>query len=238
MTFRIISNKDGYFVENSKTGHRFSKKPLTEQKAKKQFNILNRYLRTLEGSGLNRGEIKQLKTEALSDSEINQHLPNVKIVSHQELKNYNNIDELLPNTNDVVIIIWEREPNYGHWTLLGKYFDEETKKPTIEYYDSYGYEINEPLKWIDKKYKHTIDDYPYLDHLLKNASKHYDIVYNSKVFQEKKNENVATCGRHCISRAKSILNHNQSLSNYIKMMNSIKDLTGFNFDEIVSELIN
>ena len=41
-----------------------------------------------------------------------------------------------------------------------------------------------------------------------------------------------------VKRAKSILNHNQSLSNYIKMMNSIKDLTDFNFDEIVSELIN
>jgi hypothetical protein len=238
MVFRIIKNKNGYFVENIKTGHKFSKKPLTEKNAKKQFNILNRYLRTLEGSGLNRGEIKELKTEPLSDTEIREHLPNVKIVSHQDFKNYKTIEELLPNNNDVVIVIWEAKPNYGHWTILSRYICEETKKPTIEYFDSYGYKINEPLKWINKKYIHTIDNNPYLDNLLKNASKHFDIVYSSKVFQEKNNENIATCGRHCISRAKSIINHNQSLSNYIKMMNSIKDLTGFNFDEIITELIN
>jgi len=237
MPFKIIKDKKGYYVENIDTGKRFSKKPMTEQNAKKQFRILNKYLHTLEGSGLNRGEVKEISKEALTDADIKQYLPNIKIISHQDLKNYNSIDELLPKEKDAVIIIWESKPNYGHWTLLSKYIAEDTHKPTIEYFDSYGYPINEPLKWIDKKYKKSIDETPYLIPLLQDAHNRFDIIYNSKNFQNKK-EDVATCGRHCICRAKSILDYNQSLSNYIKMLNEIKDVSGFNYDDIVSNIIN
>lgn len=238
MPFRIIKNKDGYFVENLTTGKRFSKKPMTEQSAKKQFRILNKYLYTLEGSGMNKGEIQDNNYKALTDLDIKNHLgENVKIVSHQDLKKYKTIDELLPNKRDVVVIIWESKPNYGHWTLLSKYIDEESHKPTIEYFDSYGYPINEPLKWVNKKYEKDIDETPYLTPLLMRAKDKYDIIYNSKNFQNKKDD-VATCGRHCISRAESIMNFNQSLSNYIKMMNEIKNTTGFDFDSAVSQIVN
>ena len=239
MPFRILQNKNGYFVENTTTGRRFSKKPMTEQSAIKQFKILNKYLQTLEGSGMNKGEIQDENYRALTDLDIKKHLgPNIKIISHQELKGYNSINQLMPHKKDVVVIIWESKPNYGHWTLLSKYVDEETKKPTIEYYDSYGYPINEPLKWVNKKYKKMIDETDYLTPLLKQAQNEgYDIIYNSKNLQNKK-EDVATCGRHVISRAISIMNHNQSLSNYIKMFNSIKELTGFDFDSAISQLVN
>lgn len=234
MPFRIIKNKNGYFVENIETGKRFSKRPMTEQSAKKQFKILNKYLHTLEGSGLNRGEIEHNNYKALTDLDIKKYLgDDIKIVSHQDLKNYNSIDQLLPNKKDVAVIIWESKPNYGHWTLLSKYTDEETNKPTIEYYDSYGYPINEPLKWIKRK---SIDSTDYLSPLLINAKDKYDIIYNSKRFQDR-NDDVATCGRHCIGRAKSIMNYNQSLSNYIKMMNEIKNITGFDFDSAISQII-
>ena len=238
MPFRIIKNKDGYFVENLETGRRFSKKPMTEQNAIKQFKILNKYLYTLEGSGMNRGEIEHNNYKALTDLDIKKYLgENVKIISHQDLKNYKSLDQLMPHKKDVVIIIWESSPNYGHWTLLSKYVDEETKKPTIESYDSYGYPINEPLKWIRPKYKNKIDCTDYLTDLLLKAEKEgYDIIYNSKNFQNKKDD-VATCGRHCICRAISIMKYNQSLSNYIKMFNSIKNLTGFDFDSAVSQIV-
>jgi hypothetical protein len=234
MPFEIKRLNKGYQVINKSNGHTFSKKPLTEKNAIKQFNILNKYLNTLEGSGLNKGEVKELSEEPLTDSDIKSYLPNVKIISHQDLKNYKTIDELLPRTFGLVIIIYEAKPNEGHWTLLTKYIDEETNKPTIEYFDSYGNTIDTPLKWIQDK---SIDSTPYLTKLLTNAKNKYDIIYNSKDFQ-KENKNIATCGRHCISRASSILKHNQSLSNYIKMMNSINDMTGFNYDNIVSNIIN
>jgi hypothetical protein len=237
MPFRIIKNKKGYFVENLETGRRFSKKPMTEQNAIKQFKILNKYLYTLEGSGMNKGEIKENNYQALTDTDIKKHLgEKVKIISHQDLKNYKSLDQLMPHKKEVVVIIWESKPNYGHWTLLSKYIDEETNKPTIEYYDSYGYPINEPLKWIRSEFKNKIDGTDYLTNLLKKAEKEgYDIIYNSKNFQNKKD--VATCGRHVISRAVSIMKYNQSLSNYIKMMNEIKNTTGFDYDSSVSQLV-
>jgi hypothetical protein len=235
MPFEIRRHNKGYQIYNKETGKTFSKKPLTEQNAIKQFKILNKYLHTLEGSGMNKGEIQDTNYKALTDLDIKKYLgDDVKIISHQELKDYKSIDELMPHKKDIVVIIWESSPNYGHWTLLSKYVDEETKKPTIESYDSYGYPINEPLKWIKNK---SIDSTDYLTPLLKKAEKEgYDIIYNSKNFQNKK-EDVATCGRHCICRAISIMKYNQSLSNYIKMINSIKDLTGFDHDSAVSQLV-
>jgi hypothetical protein len=235
MVFQIIKNKNGYFVENKDTGKRFSRKPMTEKNAIKQFRILNKYLHTLEGSGLNKGEIKHNNYKALTDLDIKNYLgENVKIVSHQDLKKYNSIDDLLPNKKDIAVIIWESKPNFGHWTLLSKYVDEETKKKTIEYFDSYGYQINEPLNWVKDK---SIDKSDYLTNLLLKAKNEgYDIIYNSKNFQNKNND-ISTCGRHVISRAIAIMKYNQSLSNYIKLMNSIKDLTGFDYDSAVSQIV-
>jgi hypothetical protein len=238
MPFEIRRNNKGYQIYNKDTGRTFSKKALTEQNAIKQFKILNKYLHTLEGSGMNRGEIIDTNYKALTDLDIKNHLgDNVKIISHQDLKDYKSIDELMPNKRDVVVIIWESKPNYGHWTLLSKYIDEYTNLKTIEYFDSYSYPINEPLKWIKPKYKNKIDSTDYLTPLLLRAENNgYDIIYNAKNFQNKYND-VATCGRHVISRAVSIMKYNQSLSNYIKMFNELKSTTGFDYDSIVSQLV-
>lgn len=231
MPFKIIKTPKGYFVENIDTHKKYSKHPITEIKAKRQFRILNKYLKTLEGSGLNKGEIKEIKQEPLTDLDIKQYLPNVKIISSSDLKNYKNIDQLMPNRTDVVIIIYESEPQYGHWTMLAKYDN------TIEYFDSYGNKIDAPIKWVDKQKQQQLDLKPYLSNLLADAQNKYEIVYNSKDFQKEKKD-VATCGRHCILRGLTILNDNQELSNYIKMMNELKKITGFNYDDIVSSIIN
>jgi len=236
MPFEIRRLNKGYQIFNKDTGKTFSKKALTEKNAIKQFRILNKYLHTLEGSGMNRGEIKETNYKALTDLDIKKYLgQNVKIVSHQDLKDYKSIDQLMPNKKDIVVVIWESRKNYGHWTLLSKYIDEDSNLKTIEYFDSYGYPINEPLKWIKDK---SIDSTDYLTNLLRKAENEgYDIIYNSKNFQNKNND-VATCGRHVISRAVSIMKYNQSLSNYIKMFNELKNTTGFDYDSSVSQLVN
>ena len=231
MPFRIIRDKKGYQVENTETKKRFSKKPMTEQNAIKQFNILNKYLTVLEGSGLNKGELKEIKKDALSDADIKKYLPNTDIISHQDLKNYNSIEELLPNDKSIKIIIYESKPNSGHWILIARYNN------IIEYFDPYGHKIDEPLKWINKNYKNTIDNNNYLTQLLNKAKNKFDIVYNAKSFQSE-NEDIATCGRHCIFRALNILNDKNDLSSYIKMMNELKDITNFNYDDIVSNAIS
>lgn len=238
MPFRIIHKKNGYQVQNIETGKLFSKKPMTELNAIKQFKILNRYLNTMQGSGLNKGEIKQLRENPLTDRDIRKILgPNVKILSHQELKNYDSIQQILPKTPDICVIIYETKPNYGHWVLLSRYIDSETGHQTIEYFDSYGGNIDNPLNWIEKDQKKNIDSTPYLTKLLIKAGQHFDIVYNSKDFQ-KEGHNISTCGRHVVLRAKSIMQDHQTLSDYIKQQNEIKNVTGFGYDDIASSIID
>lgn len=237
MPFRIIKDSTGFYVENIQTGKRFSKKPLTEAKANKQFRILNKYLATLEGSGLNKGELREIRQEALTDLDIKQYIPNAKIMSSSDFKKFNNINEVLPNQKDCVFIIYESKPNYGHWCLLSKYAPN-----IIEYFDSYGGKPDAPLKWVNRAKQDQLDLKPYISYLLEHAKQAgCDIIYSSKHFQKnssKKLGKIASCGRHCILRALCILKDNQALSDYIKMLNMIKEITGYDYDDIVSGIIS
>jgi len=235
MPFRIIKDRKGYFVENVETGKRFSKKPMTEINAKKQFRILNKYLSTLEGSGLNKGEVREIATQPLTDLDIKKYIPNARIMSSSEIGNYSDINQLMPKDKESIFIIYESKPNYGHWVLLSKYAPN-----VIEYFDSYGNDIDAPINWVNSQKQRELDLEPYLTDLLakdKKQNKDLDIIYNSKDFQ-KENHNIATCGRHCILRAITIARDNQQLTDYIKMMNTIKDITGYNYDDIVSAIIS
>lgn len=235
MPFQIIKTPKGYFVENIETHKRYSKKPLTEITAKKQFRILNKYLRTLEGSGLNKGEIKEIKAEPLTDTDIKQYFPSAKIISSSDIGKYNSIDQLIPTEKGSIFIIYESKPNFGHWVLFSKY-----PPNVLEYFDSYGGKIDAPINWVNKQKQIALDLEPYLTNLLEKT-KNKDLIYSSKNFQKQstiKNGDVSTCGRHCILRAKTLENDNQGLSDYIKMMNEIKKITGFDYDEIVSGIIN
>ena len=231
MVFKIIKNNDGYYVENIQTHKKYSKNPITKNKAIKQFNILNKYLETLEGSGLNKKQIKQISKRPLSDADIRAYIPNAKIISTSELDDIKDIDELLPNDKDVVFLLYQSKPRYGHWVLLAKYGD------TIEYNDSYGGKIDEPLKWNSKRANDILENKPFITDLLTKAQNKYKIIYSVKDLQ-KESPDVANCGRFCIMRALTILKDNQSLKDYIKMMNEIKKITGMNYDTIVSGIIN
>jgi len=233
MPFQIVKTPKGYFVENIETKKRYSKNPLTELKAKQQFRILNKYLSTLEGSGLNKGQIKEIKAEPLTDLDIRAYFPNAKIISSSDIGDYNTIDELMPRDKESIFIIYESKPNYGHWCLISKY------DPNVyEYFDSYGGNIDAPIKWVNSQKQKALDLKPYLTDLLEKT-KNKDIIYSSKNFQkENANGDIATCGRHCVLRALTLQNDNQGLSDYIKMMNEIKKITGFSYDDIVSGIIN
>jgi len=236
MPFRIVKQNKGYFVENIDTGKRYSKKPLTEQNAKAQFRILNKYLSTLEGSGLNKGEIKEISLAPLTDLDIKKYIPNARIMSSSEIGNYNSLDKLMPNNKDCIFVIYESKPNYGHWVLISRY-----PSNVFEYFDSYGGKIDEPIDWVNKQTQNSLDLKPYLTDILEKAKKdnqNLDIIYNSKDFQNGENKGIATCGRHCILRALTIIKDNQQLTDYIKMMQGIKDVSGYTFDQIVSAIID
>ena len=57
--------------------------------------------------------IREIEDKPLSDKDIQSYLgKSVKIVEYKDLKNYNSIDELLPNDKDYCSLLYENEPEY------------------------------------------------------------------------------------------------------------------------------
>ena len=63
------------------------------------------------------------------------------------------------------------------------------KKNIIEYFDSYGGKVDEPLKWISKEKNLNLGiDKPFLSDMLKNSK--YKLNYNDFDFQSQKNQDI------------------------------------------------
>jgi hypothetical protein len=141
--------------------------------------------------------LKELTSIPFSGSDIISALDGeVKIMKYRDIKNYNNIDEVLLPYNKVVLL-YEIKPKYGHWCCLFK------NNNTIEFFDPYGMKIDKQLDFINDNFKkESNQDYPYLSRLLLKSP--YKLTYNDKKLQEKK-EDVSSCGRHCCIRL--ILGH-------------------------------
>jgi hypothetical protein len=65
----------------------------------------------------------------------------------------------------------------------------------------------------------------------------FTVVYNAYDFQDE-SSTIATCGRWCILRAKTILNDGMSLPKFIDTLKGIKAKSNLPYDNIVSDLIN
>ena len=79
----------------------------------------------------------------------------------------------------------------------------------------------------------------FLNRLIEDELKdgEFKIIYNKIKFQ-KKSKNINTCGRHVVNRILCLIHYNMTLKDYIKFMNDANKKTKFNFDEIVSTIIN
>jgi len=118
----------------------------------------------------------------------------LKIITFSDLKNYNDIYELLPKKKDYCVIFYTDDikngVNIGHWTCLMRY------KNYFEFFDSYGLTVNEELKFISPdKRKRYGEETDYLENLLKPVKHNY----NHHDFQAW-NDEVSTCGRWVIIR--------------------------------------
>jgi hypothetical protein len=175
-----------------------------------------------------------IKYEPMGDDDINYYFPNSKILTIKELSNYNNIDELLNNPNDHVFLLYEHSLNKGHWVLLTRYEDLDGDN-IIEYFDSYGGYIDHPYTWSNPdKLKKLGQGKAYLTNLLNDE---HNVIWNGFDFQNKKDLEISTCGRHCCNRLMMLLNNNMPLDEYIKWMKQLKKENNLSFDDIVSILI-
>jgi len=138
--------------------------------------------------------INTLKAKPLSGNEIfNACGQNIKIMRYSEFIKFNIIDEAF-EPYSAIAILYEMKPAYGHWVLLLRH----DNKHLIEYMDSYGLFIDEPLKYINNDFKkQTNQDKPYLSLLLHNSD--YNISVNNIKIQNK-NKNISSCGRHLCLR--------------------------------------
>ena len=136
--------------------------------------------------------IKDLQKIPFSGSEIVEALDGaVKIVKYPSIHQYQSIDELLRPYGRVVIL-YETEERYGHWCCLF------LKNDVLEFFDPYGYKIDEQLKFIDESYKKTSNqNYPFLARLMFNSP--YRLAYNDVQLQSEKKD-VSSCGRHVTMR--------------------------------------
>lgn len=143
-------------------------------------------------------QLKQVKSYALSNSDIKEILPNVKIFTYPDLNNVLNIDELFrPNENgiDIAIMLYLTvSENIGHWIGLIK------KGSVIEMYDAYGSSPERLKDTLNVSNPLLLQKQP--KDLLRKVAKQsgYVLKHNAKAVQPINNTDVATCGRHIVMR--------------------------------------
>ncbi len=123
---------------------------------------------------------------ALSDTEMKRYVPN--LVSYDEIEDMNEHDLLqkLP-----LIVLYLNAKDSGHWVLVHRVGPNNM----IEFFDSYGYKVDQEFKFIPDEFKTP----KYLAKLLCKIIQTEPISYNQYQFQSKEH-GINTCGRHCIVR--------------------------------------
>lgn len=180
--------------------------------------------------------IEQSKAYALSDSDIRLYLPGVKILKYSELKNYNNITELLPHDKSYAIILYLDSPSTGHWVAIMRY--KKNNKNYIEFFDSYGLPIDNQKSFVDKKTRQKLNvDRNYMKELMNQALKDgFTVVYNPIKYQNDDFNDINTCGRFVIYRILKMLDGMDG-DQFLKHMKTLKNKYKINSDTIVTSII-
>lgn len=174
-------------------------------------------------------EVKEVIIEPMGDDDIRYYFPDANIIKYSELKDYQDIETLLRDNKSFFFLLYQDQPNSGHWVCLSRTGD------TIEYFDSYGKKIDEPLSWVPNYVLFKLGiQLPFLSRLL-NKTK-LNVVYNPIEYQEDKKD-INTCGRHCCFRLKNMLK-GVDLADYYRLMKELKDKYKVSYDVIVSEFID
>jgi hypothetical protein len=141
--------------------------------------------------------------------------PGTIMLTYDKFKQISSLDNLFRNGVKNVIILYRKSKFIGHWVGLLK------RGHIVEYFDSYGYDIDKPLYWngFDKDLGQdgtwlTKLLYEYMSENPKNK-----VVFNEHKYQGLHEKDSATCGRHVALR---IRNRDLSLEQYQKYFNQMK----------------
>lgn len=146
----------------------------------------------------------------LTNGNIETYFPQINTLKYNELKNYSNIEELLPNDRDFQIILIESDNNLGHWVCISRYDD------TIEYFNPYGTRVDNDKKWIGKLKNMLLGQCEDILSKMMEKSK-FKCVYSKTKFQ-KIGENIQTCGRWCVLRIICMKDMNMNIKQFTKFI--------------------
>lgn len=167
--------------------------------------------------------IRKLMKKPLSNFDIIKIVGDCLILTYDQLKDYNNIDDIL-NINGICILLYQTKKGYGHWCALLK------RQDFIEFFDPLGYKPDDELLKVPSNLRKILgQDQPHLSYLL--LSSPYNIEFNNYKLQ-KNVKDVNTCGRHCAMRCLFI---EYNIDEYYNM---IKNIKGLKPDELVTVLTN
>jgi hypothetical protein len=114
-----------------------------------------------------------------------------KIYRYHELEKFDNIDQVLGDNNGA-IILYQSTKNDGHWCSLFRNGD------TIYFFDSYGFDIDEELKFSEfHMRRHKGVAVLHLSHLIDVSG--YKVV-SSPYKLQKMADKTNTCGRYAGAR--------------------------------------
>lgn len=154
-----------------------------------------------------------LPSYALGDNELLTIMKGkVKIIEYPEIVKYKTIDDLLSPYNNVIILV-ETEKSRGHWIALFK-----DNRNIIHFFDSYGFDMDDELKFIPGQFKQRNGYwFPLLTYLVAMSGLPYT---HNKYKLQSWRKGINTCGRWCCWR---LLNTNMSDDAFGKQMKNYKD---------------
>lgn len=160
--------------------------------------------------------VKNSENYSLSDTEILNLTDNqCKIISYQDLENYNDIDEVL-GPFGATVILYQQKQKVGHWTVLIKH-----SNTLLEIFDSLGLGLDKELEFSEyNKERHGGRAIPHLSILIENSK--YKIESNSVQLQ-KDSKDINTCGKWCAIRVKF---REKRLKDFVEMFKSSKIMDG------------
>jgi len=145
------------------------------------------------------------------------------------------LERYFPETNHYKnnVIKYSELANYnsGHWTCILRYGD------TIEWFDSYGIDVDCELKFINAVKRRLLGEGRTILRDLLKKTKGKKIVYNHYKFQKLCNKS-ATCGRWVILRILMMKNFFYDLEEFQKFIKKYKKEIGLGADELVAYWIN
>lgn len=168
--------------------------------------------------------MEDIKNIAYSNDDIYNKLKgDVKIIKYNDLQQYDNIDDAIGKTGNLVIL-YETKTNYGHWICIFKTINKNGKI-MLSYFDPYGIPIDDQNDFTQK----SLEKKPYLSKLIIKSP--YNLIeYNEHQLQHF-SKNISTCGPWCIARLKFKY---LPLTRFYKLFKGNKHFTS---DELVANYV-